>query len=143
MPARMLAIVVLIAVTIASAILGAAVDRGWVRAHPEASLLPDTAYHPLSSILRSPTDDDRKKARQQLAAELGLNAAQTARVDSILDAHAAEFRALREEIRPRVEDLTRAVRSDVESVLTSAQRLRYRALLGTQMLSDSARQEPR
>ena len=41
---------------------------------------------------------------------------------------AVEFSALREEIRPRVEQLVADVRSDLEQVLTPVQRERFRRL---------------
>jgi hypothetical protein len=68
--------------------------------------------------------------RTRLANELDLSTAQAATVDSILNAHSAEFIRLREEIRPRVEQLTHSVRADVERVLTAEQRVLYRRLLG-------------
>lgn len=128
--ARSMAIIVIIAVAISSAIVGAAVDRMSVRPRASAPALPDTGFHPLSSILRSPTDNERRAIRAKLATELGLSTDQAGVVDSILDAHATEFRQLREEIRPRVEHLTSAVRADVERVLTPTQRLKYHQLLG-------------
>lgn len=137
---RMLAFLVLIAVIGSAGLAGAAVDRLLVRAREQhASTLPDTGYHPLSSVLRSPTDAQRRAAREQLARQLSLTPGQVPIVDSILDSHAAAFRVLREEIRPRVEMLTSAVRADVEHVLTDTQRERYRALLGGTSTSDSMR----
>jgi hypothetical protein len=128
---RVLALLVLVAVIGSAGLAGAAVDRLLVRARDQhASTLPDTGYHPLSSVLRSPTDAQRRAARDQLARQLSLTADQVPLVDSILDAHGVAFRALREEIRPRVDALTSAVRADVERVLTDAQRTRYRALVG-------------
>lgn len=129
-PPRRIAIVVLLAMVIAGGVVGAAVDRLVVRAHAGASVYADTSFHPISSLLRSPTDEERRQRRTQLADELRLTPAQALVVDSILDAHAAEFRQLREQIRPRVEQLTTTVRADVERALTPEQRDRYRKLLG-------------
>ncbi len=53
-------------------------------------------------------------------------------MDSVLDAHSPDFRQLREEIRPRVDQITSVVRADIERVLTPGQRARYRRLLGEQ-----------
>ena len=127
---RTLASIVIVCVVIGAGMAGAAADRILLRAHDRAATLPDTGFHPLSAFLRSPTEEERRRVRSQLARDLSLSADQAKVVDSILDAHAIEFRALREEIRPRVETLTNAVRRDVERALTPEQRDHYRALLG-------------
>src|SRR5262245_24268808 len=102
MAPRLLAGLVLAAVIGSAGLAGAAIDRLLVRARDRhVATLPDTAYHPLSSVLRSPTDAQRRAAREQLARALSLTDAQVPVVDSILDSHAIAFRALREEIRPR------------------------------------------
>jgi hypothetical protein len=132
LPPRSVAVVAIVAVAVAGGFAGAALDRLVLRSRGFALVLPDTGYHQLSSILRAPTDDERKILRRRLADELGLTGAQSTRVDSVLDSHASDFRQLREEIRPRVERLTGSVRADVERVLTPSQRVRYRQLLGTQ-----------
>lgn len=137
LPPRSLAVAVLSAVAVASGFTGAAMDRMLLKSRGFALVLPDTGFHQLSSILRSPSDDERHALRAKLADDLGLTQAQAVRVDSILDAHTGEFRQLREEIRPRVERLTGSVRADVERALTPEQRLRYRQLLGDQ--SDTGR----
>jgi hypothetical protein len=127
-----MAMIALTAVVVAGGVAGAAIDRVVLRSRGFALVLPDTGFHPLSTILRSPTDEERRDLRRNLADELGLTSVQARAVDSILDAHTAEFRQLREEIRPRVEQLTSVVRADVERVLTAEQRTRYRRLLGEQ-----------
>jgi hypothetical protein len=126
--ARRLAALTMVALALASAIVGAALDRLLVRVRSAPSVLADSGFHPLVSILRSPTDEERRRVRAQLASDLGLSPRQARSVDSVFDAHAGEFRALREEIRPRVEQLTSSVRRDVEKFLTPAQRTRYQQL---------------
>lgn len=130
LPPRAVAVTVLSAVALSCAVAGAAADRMFLRSGGFMLTLPDTGYHPLSSILRSPTDDERRTVRARLANELNLSTVQAATVDSILNAHTMEFRSLREEIRPRVEQLTHSVRADVERVLTAEQRVLYRRFLG-------------
>ena len=130
MPPRSTAIAVMCGLVVASAMAGAAADRLMLRARAGRVVLPDTGYHPLSTILRSPTPGDRQRVRDQLADELALTSVQVRTVDSILDAHTPGFDSLRDEIRPRVERLTANVRADVEQVLTPAQRESYRRLLG-------------
>jgi Spy/CpxP family protein refolding chaperone len=63
-----------------------------------------------------------------LAKELSLTPAQDSAFDAIMMQRSGEFSALREEIRPRVERLVSDVRSDMEQVLTPAQRERFRRL---------------
>ena len=125
-----MAIVVMCALVLASVTVGIAIDRVVLRARMNQPILPDTSFHPMTSILRTPTAEDRQRVRGQLANELNLTPTQIPTVDSILDAHTREFQDLREEIRPRVERLSAAVRTDVERVLTPVQRERYRQLLG-------------
>jgi hypothetical protein len=125
-----MAIAVMCALALASGTAGVAIDRMVLRTKVSKLILPDTGYHPLTSIIRSPTVGDRRRVRTQLADELGLTPTQVTTVDSILDAHVPQFDSLREEIRPRVEHLSASVRADVERVLTPAQRESYRRLLG-------------
>lgn len=127
-PARPLAVVVICAIVLASAFAGVAVDRVVLRASRAEPVFPDTGFHPLSSALRTPTLEDRRRLRAELTRELGLSAAQDSAVDAIMTRRAGEFSALRDEIRPRVEKLVANVRGDVEQLLTPAQRERYRRL---------------
>jgi hypothetical protein len=125
-----MAIAVMCGLVFASAMAGVAADRVVLRTRTSRLILPDTSFHPISSILRQPTDEERRTMRDQLHAELRLTSAQTTVVDSIIDARAVDFRVLRDEIRPRVERLVAEVRADVERVLTPEQRARYRRMLG-------------
>jgi hypothetical protein len=120
---------------IASAILGAVVDRYVFRA-PRA-IIGDTGFHPLSAMLRSPTDAERRQIRSELARELDLDPQQDSAVSSIMKRNASEFQALRDELRPRVEALTAHVRVQVDSVLTPAQRERFHQLQARQRASSA------
>ena len=113
---------------VASVIAGVAIDRVLLRAPSAPTLLADTGFHPLSSALRSPTPEERRRLRKEMARELKLTPAQDSAFDAIMMQRAGEFSALREEIRPRVERLVSDVRSDMEQVLTPAQRERFRRL---------------
>jgi hypothetical protein len=115
---------------LASGLVGAAIDHVVLRARVSAAIVGDTSFHPLSSALRSPTDADRKRVSEELSSQLGLTPTQEHLIDSITMSRADEFRSLRDEIRPRVEQLVGAVRADVEQVLTPEQRVRYRKLNG-------------
>jgi hypothetical protein len=123
---KAVAIVTIAIVALASALAGAAVDRAYM--NRALRLVGDTTFHPISSALRAPTPDDRKRYLEELSRALSLNADQNRLVDSILTSRAGEFDAVRSEMRPRVDSLLRQVRGDVEAVLTPEQRERYRAL---------------
>jgi hypothetical protein len=121
------ALVALAALVVASGIAGAAIDRVVVRS-ARTDVLFDTSYHPLSSVLRSPTDADRQQYREQLRRALTLTPAQDSAIDRVMLARTGEFSALRDEIRPRVDDLVTDVRADIEKVLTDRQRDEFRRL---------------
>jgi Spy/CpxP family protein refolding chaperone len=127
-PARSLAVIVIAAIIVASVVAGVAIDRVLLRAPAAPTMLSDTGFHPLSSALRSPTPEERRRIRKELAQQLNLTPAQDSAIDAIMMQRAGEFSALREEIRPRVERLVSDVRSDMEQVLTPAQRERFRRL---------------
>jgi Spy/CpxP family protein refolding chaperone len=125
---RALAVLVLCALVIASALAGAAGDRFLLRANERTALLGDSAFHPLSSALRAPTPTERRELRTELTRELGLTPAQDSAVNAIMVQRSGEFQGLREAIRPRVDRLVSDVRQDIEQVLTPDQRVRFRAL---------------
>ncbi|HEY5061672.1 MAG TPA: hypothetical protein VII52_09065 [Gemmatimonadaceae bacterium] len=124
---RARAIIALVALVVASAFAGAAADRAIVRG-AQTNAIYDTTFHPLSSILRSPTAADRLQYREQLKRALNLSAGQDSAIDHIMSERAGEFTALREELRPRVDHLVSGVRADIERVLTDRQRNQFRAL---------------
>jgi Spy/CpxP family protein refolding chaperone len=127
LPARSLAVVVIGAIVLASIVAGVAIDRVLLRA-PAPTMLADTGFHRLSSALRTPTPEERRRLRGELSRELALTPAQDSAFDAIMKQRAGEFSALREEIRPRVDRLVSDVRSDMEQVLTPQQRERFRRL---------------
>jgi Spy/CpxP family protein refolding chaperone len=135
-PSRSLAVIVICAIIVASVVGGIAIDRVLLRPASAPTMLADTGFHPLSSALRSPTPEERRRIRNELARELNLTPAQDSAIDAIMMQRASEFSALREEIRPRVERLVSDVRSDMEQVLTPAQREHFRRL---QLRGDEAR----
>jgi hypothetical protein len=125
---RATAIGVLFAVAIASGLAGAAADRTYVK--HAMRFVGDTGFHPISSILRAPTDAERKQFRDELAEALALTPDQSRVIDSITSSHIGQFDDLRSMMRPRIEGLVNAVRTDVEKVLTPEQRTKYRQLQG-------------
>ena len=128
MPARSLAIVVIAAIMLAGVVAGVAIDRVLLTSPTRAAVLPDTGFHPLSSALRSPTPEERRRLRAELSRQLALTPSQDSAFEAIMMHRAGEFSALREEMRPRVERLVSDVRSDMEQVLTPAQREQFRRL---------------
>lgn len=128
MPARSLAVVVMAAILLAGIVAGMAIDRVLLTSPARTAVFPDTGFHPLSSALRSPTPEERRRLRAELSRQLALTPSQDSAFEAIMMQRAGEFSALREEIRPRVERLVSDVRSDMEQVLTPAQRQQFRRL---------------
>jgi hypothetical protein len=124
---RAKAIGVLVALVLASGIAGAAVDRVVVRSE-RLDALHDTAFHPISSILRSPTPADRQAYREQLKRALNLSASQDSAIERLMAERAGQFSALRDELRPRVDHLVTDFRADIEKVLTDRQRDEFRRI---------------
>ncbi|MDB4876633.1 MAG: hypothetical protein JWM41_3079 [Gemmatimonadetes bacterium] len=124
---RAKAIGVLVALVLSSGIAGAAIDRAVVRAE-RRDTLSDTAFHPLSSMLRSPTAADRLLFREQLKRALNLSASQDSAIERVMSERAGQFSALRDELRPRVDHLVTDFRADIEKVLTDRQRDEFRRL---------------
>lgn len=127
-PARSLAVVVMAAILVAGIVAGVAIDRMLLARGARTAVFPDTGFHPLSSALRSPTPEERRRIRAELTRQLALTPSQDSAFEAIMMQRAGEFSALREEIRPRVERLVSDVRSDMEQVLTPAQREQFRRL---------------
>jgi Spy/CpxP family protein refolding chaperone len=128
MPPRSLAVIVMLAILLAGIAAGVAMDRMLLDSAPRTAVFPDTGFHPLSSALRSPTPEERRRLRAELSRQLALTPSQDSAFEAIMMQRAGEFSALREEIRPRVERLVSDVRSDMEQVLTPAQREQFRRL---------------
>ncbi|HEY5220236.1 MAG TPA: hypothetical protein VIJ16_10535 [Gemmatimonadaceae bacterium] len=128
-PPRSLAVVVLCALAVGSALAGAAIDRMFLRAHhPVSVALPDTSFHPIESILRSPTTGDRAAILGELTRQLNLTPTQADTIDSIMIRQSGHFRTLRAQLRPLVQGLVDSVHANIEQVLTPVQRERFRQL---------------
>lgn len=128
LPARSLAVVVMAAIMLVGIVAGVAIDRVLLASPARAAVFPDTGFHPLSSALRSPTPEERRRLRAELSRQLKLTPSQDSAFEAIMMHRAGEFSALREEIRPRIERLVSDVRSDMEQVLTPMQREQFRRL---------------
>ena len=135
-PQRWVAVVVLCVIALGSGLAGAALDRLALRAGASPIAFPDTSFHPIESILRSPTATDRRAIRAELTRQLHLTPAQADTIDSIMNRRSGEFRALRDEMRPRVQQLVDDVHASIERVLTPEQRAEFRRMQPT---ADSGR----
>ncbi len=67
----------------------------------------------------------RREVVKRLTRELDLSEAQQHAVDSIMAANEGEFRALEQEMRPRMRAFLEKSRAQIDSVLTPAQRERF------------------
>jgi Spy/CpxP family protein refolding chaperone len=66
--------------------------------------------------------------RERFAQQLDLTPDQARRVDSIMTQQTADFRKLREQMQPRFDLLLAKAQAGIDSVLTSGQREKLRAL---------------
>lgn len=67
----------------------------------------------------------RREVVKRLTRELDLSEAQQHAVDSIMASNEGEFRALEQEIRPRMRSFLERTRAQIDSVLTPGQRERF------------------
>ena len=105
---RTLAALVLVLAVVAGGLAGLALDR--------LVLLPHA--------FGRPARPDHASFRDRFAQAVGLTAAQQERVDSITTRRFGELRAIREQVRPRVDSVLARMRSEIDSVLTPEQRQR-------------------
>jgi Spy/CpxP family protein refolding chaperone len=61
-------------------------------------------------------------SRDRLATELALSDSQRVKLDSILSRQTVRFRAAREQIQPQVDSIFQQTRTQIDSILTPAQR---------------------
>lgn len=117
---RALAAVVLFFVAVAGGLTALAVDR-FVRDHDEQGFPP--------SGLRVGLLRERERGfRHHFARELGLDTAQEARVDSLMDRQLREIRAVRDQVRPRLDSIIAQTRQEIDAILTPEQRQKAAAL---------------
>ena len=61
----------------------------------------------------------------QLSKELDLSADQRTKVEAIVKASQEKMKALREEMRPKMEAIHQSIKSDIEKILTPAQKEKF------------------
>lgn len=125
-------VALLLAATFAAGVAGGvAVDRLWLR--PDAAVAEAGADGGSGERgereRRDEDDDEDDTVIERFSEELGLTRPQKARIDTILAHYRESMRKLRHEIRPRYDALVDSARRRIESVLDSAQALKYRRLL--------------
>ncbi|HEU4630199.1 MAG TPA: hypothetical protein VFS08_10680 [Gemmatimonadaceae bacterium] len=133
---RTLAIAVLAAAVLGGVSAGIALDR-WLLlpGDAEAAAAPDPgrATRAPGGARREgrrgfPSPEWERQMRDRLSDELGLTAEQRARFDSLLTRQARDFRAIREEMQPRIDSLLAHTRVAMDSILTPAQQEKLRTL---------------
>jgi Spy/CpxP family protein refolding chaperone len=113
-----------LATLIAGVGLGVAADRRWLHPRPFG---PGRGGPPPGMFGPGPQSAEREerfrgRMLDRMRKELDLTEEQARRVDSLLHAQGEELRALREEMRPRMEAFFERTRHALDSVLTPEQR---------------------
>ena len=134
-PARLTAVLVLVAVAVASAIGGVAWDR-YVRANaprggrggPGFGQGPGQGRQGPSG--RPGSSDGRRRFSERMAQELGLSPAQQVRVDSIMSKQMRGIRKVTDAAQPSIDSLTREAQQAMDSILSPAQRVKVKELRG-------------
>jgi len=125
---RMLALLVLLLVALAGGLAGIALDRTVLlprhmgprgaMAGPMGRPMRDgRPGHP-----RAQRPDRERMFRERMARQLRLSEPQRARIDSVLDRQLREVRAVREEARPKLEEIRARTRREMDAILTPEQR---------------------
>jgi Spy/CpxP family protein refolding chaperone len=121
---RAVAVLVLLLVALAGGLAGVALDR--------LVLLP---RHPGGLVPRPPfgggqlAQEREREFRDHMARTLGLSDSQRVRIDSLLEHQLQELRAIRQEVRPRLDSIIARTRRQIDSILTPEQREKARAML--------------
>ena len=68
---------------------------------------------------------DPRSMRERISAELGLDADQRARFDTILDTRNRRYDSLMAPVRPVLDSVGTAARQEIQAMLTPEQRARY------------------
>ena len=68
---------------------------------------------------------DPRSMRERISAELGLDADQRARFDTILDTRNRRYDSLMAPVRPVLDSVGSAARQEIQAMLTPEQRARY------------------
>jgi len=126
MPKKLATTLMLLAAAVAGGIIALGLDRALHR--PAVAGVPATS----PSGRRAPAMGERRPNPHQradrgdphdwLARQLQLSPAQRAQIDSLMTRQQEEFRAIREETRPRFDSITARTHRALDSVLSPEQR---------------------
>lgn len=82
-----------------------------------------------NASFRESRSHDRQVMFEKIRNDLNLNAEQSKELQKVLDETAAEFRALRGELRPRYEELRLKARGRMRALLTAEQQQKFDGLM--------------
>ncbi len=134
-PARLTAVLVLVAVATASAIGGVAWDRYVLHKNtPERGRGFGYGQGPgqgrQGSGGRSGSPDGRRRFSDMMAKELGLTPEQQVRVDSIMSKQRRGIRKVTDAAQPSIDSLTREAQQAMDSILSPDQRIKVKEIRG-------------
>jgi len=112
----LIAVIVLLLIAVAGVTAGVLLDRTVLRPRARAAWVAGRGFAP-----RMMTTADRQRRQDALAQALGLSGRQRGQVDSIMRDDMEKFRALQEQMRPRMDSQFRASREALQRVLTPVQ----------------------
>jgi Spy/CpxP family protein refolding chaperone len=119
---RARAAVVVGAIVLGSALVGAAIDRGMVMRQQPHRIRGIGATTP-------PTQEQDTRRRQaaldRMTKELELSTAQRVAIDSIMQHTDSSLRAIRGEMQPRLKQLFESARAQIEARLDAEQRAKF------------------
>lgn len=121
---RAVAVLVLLVVALAGGLAGVAVDRLVLLPRPPGGL----PGHPGFGMGNPPSREREREFRDHMARTLGLSGSQRVRIDSLLELQLRELRAIRSQVRPRLDSIIGRTRSQIDSILTPEQREKVRAM---------------
>ena len=121
LPARALALAAIIAALLIGMLVGVALDRAALRHRWWARWR--IGPPPVGSMMGGP-----RRLNDRIARELDLTPTQRVRVDSIMARRIRDIEQVRQEVRPRMRQIFERTRTEIDSVLTPAQRERMNAI---------------
>jgi Spy/CpxP family protein refolding chaperone len=119
---RILAALVLFFVALAGGLTAVVLDRFVLRPPP------GPRFHDLGRGPGGRPPERERAARDHFAKELGLTPEQRVRIDSLMDRQLKEIRAVREQVRPRLDSIVGQTRREIDAILTPEQRKKAQEL---------------
>jgi hypothetical protein len=110
---------VIVAIAVASALLGAAGDRAYLLRSGRLRGFPPGRATPEQEAKR------RHDMLERLTKDLGLSRTQQAGIDSVMQRTDSSLRAIRHEMQPRIQQVFESSRAEIATRLDSAQRVKF------------------